>query len=133
MGDINPQKVNSENLANVYWKDLQMSVMCHMHSIYLNFFNLHKNPAKPITILHFIVAETRGKKSPKKRKYSPRCIILWFFKLPVAMNHGSFLPCFQLLMFSVISSLVVAHVERGHEPELTGVLINEWIHKQSSW
>lgn len=68
MGDLNPQKVNSENLANIYWKDLQMSVMCHVHSIYLNFFNLHKNPAKPITSLHFIVAETGGKKSPKKRK-----------------------------------------------------------------
>lgn len=46
-----------------------MSVMCHAHSVYPVFFNLHKNPAKPITVLHFIVAESVGKKSPKKRKY----------------------------------------------------------------
>lgn len=45
--------------------------MCHAYSIYPIFFNFHKNPAKPITTLHFILAETGGMRSPKKRENDP--------------------------------------------------------------
>ena len=42
--------------------------MCHVHSIRLILFNFHEDPAKPVAILHFTVAETDGKKSPINRK-----------------------------------------------------------------
>lgn len=117
-----------------HWKGSSVSVMCHVHSISLIFSNLHKNPAKPITALHLMVPEIWGKKGSKKGKDEitlPCVSQVWFFKSQITMNRCSFLPYFQLLVFSVVSSLVAAHVEGSHGLEMTIVLVNEWIHKHS--
>ena len=104
--------MNSENLANIYWKDLHMSIRCHVHSIYLISFNLHKNSAKPITILHVIVAETGGKKSPKKRKYEMTLQsfsqVYHFVLLQTSSSHeswqfSSLFPVINVLCYKLFS------------------------------
>lgn len=86
-----------------HWKGSSVSVMCHVHSISLILSNLHKNPAKPITALHLMVPEIWGKKGSKKGKDEmtlPYVSQVWFFKSQITMNRCSFLPYFQLLVFS---------------------------------
>ena len=111
-----------------HWKGSSVSVMCCVHSISLILFNLYENPAKSITALHLMVPEIWGKKASKKGKDEmtlPFVSQVWFFKSQIAMSHCSFLPWFQLLEFSVVSSLVAAHVERSHGLEMTIVLVGE--------
>lgn len=43
-------------------------VPCAFHIQYPIWLNRHKNPAKSITVLHSLVAEIGGKKSPKNRR-----------------------------------------------------------------
>lgn len=105
-----------------------------MHSIHLVLFNLHSDPAKPIAILHFTVAETDGKKSPVNRKGEVTLQrfsqVNHFVVLQTPNNHesvqiSSLLPVINVLCYR--RSLVVTHAERDHRLEMAGVLINECI------
>lgn len=111
-----------------------MFVIRHVHSTRLILFNLHKDPAKPIAILHFTVAETDGKKSPVNRKGEAtlqrfsqvnHVVVLQTPNNHEAVQFFSSLPVINVLCY--VGSFVVAHAERSRRLEMASVLINECI------
>lgn len=101
-------------------------------SIIYHSVHYHQRPAELLAVLHFTIAKTDGKKSPINRKDEMTlwsssqvccCIILQTPRSHESPQSSFLFPVINGLCH--VSSLVVAHVERGRGLELTVVLRNE--------